>query len=56
MKKIYKTPEIEVIKTLLSTSILEDSGQAGPMGNENQTFEETEIETEVNVSTNLWDE
>ena len=57
MKKIYTIPEIEVVKTLLSVNILEDSGQAGPMGNENNTFEEEdEMTIDLSVSNNLWDD
>lgn len=57
MKKIYKTPEMEVFKTLMSENILEESGQVGPLGNENNTFEETETPLEVgDQQVNLWDD
>ena len=58
MKKIYQIPEIEISKNVLTCSILEDSGEIGAGGNltnENATFEEEVVSTELNNSS-LWEE
>ncbi len=56
MRKIYATPEIEVFKTLLSESILEESGEVYPLANEDNTFEESDMATDLTVQQNLWDD
>ena len=58
MKKMYQTPEVEVIVfDRFCQTIIEgpsdNNGEVTPMGNENQTFEE---EIPMDVPSNLWDE
>lgn len=59
MKKIYQIPEIEISEMVLSKCFLvEDSGEIGAGGNltnENATFEEEVVSTELNNSS-LWEE
>ena len=59
MKKIYQIPEIEISEMVLSKCFLvEDSGEIGAGGNltnENTTFEEEVVSTELNNSS-LWEE
>lgn len=60
MKKIYQVPELEVIFIEEFCQVYEDpsnpQGETGPMGNQNNTFEESDIVKDVTTPTTLWDE
>lgn len=57
MKKLYKTPETEVLEMTASKCILEQSGESGTIhSNESKTFEEGEISSDMNPSSGLWDD
>lgn len=60
MKKIYQIPELEVIFIEEFCQGYEDGsnpgGEVGPLGNENNTFDENDIVKDVTTPTTLWDE
>ena len=58
MKKIYQMPETDVVILRVSGIIMEDTETSGIgqviQGNENNTFEEDELSTDMNKS-DLWE-
>lgn len=59
MKKMYQAPELEayfIEEFCQYEGPSEDGGEVGPLGNENNTFDENELVKEVNTPTTLWDE
>ena len=59
MKKMYQTPELEVFfieEFCQYEGQSEQGGEVGPLGNENSTFEESEIVKDITTPTTLWDE
>ena len=59
MKKIYQTPEIDVLPLATKKCFLgELSGDGDPLANQDKTFQESEIATEVHESgtVSLWDD
>ena len=61
MKKIYQTPELEMyfIEEFCQTVVegpSDNNGEAGPLNNENNTFDENDIVKDVTTPTTLWDE
>ena len=58
MKKIYKTPEIDVTRAFPTEIMKEESGKIEPgnqMSNENKAFEDAVLQPETG-SVNLWDD
>ena len=58
MKKKYQAPQSEIISMTLSHNILDQSqGEGGVLGNENKTFEESDVVTDddMKTSSSLWD-
>ena len=57
MKKYYQVPNAEVIELGLNIQILAGSDEygqiSGPMGNENDLFEDTDLN--MGASNNMWD-
>ena len=59
MKKIYQVPELEVLfieEFCQYEGGSKPGGEAEPMGNQNNTFEENDIVKDVTAPTTLWDE
>ena len=59
MKKMYQAPEVECYemgKYCIGEGPSDNNGEVVPTGNENHTFEENEMVTDLSVSNNLWDD
>ena len=57
MKKLYQIPEIEL--NVLGSYILSEisgDGEVKPTANEDKTFDEGELSTDMGISSTLWDD
>ena len=56
MKKIYQIPEIEIVNSTSSYTIMDGTNAIldDPMANENKNFDENEMS--VDASSSLWDD